>query len=57
MAQRFFLQLLPGSVTGGAEAGAVITGEIILEDSDDAYGVINIAPKDAQKIVTVSLYM
>ena len=54
MAERFFLYLLPDTVTGGAIAEGVLTGEVIIEDSDDAHGVINIAPESAQKVDTVS---
>ena len=54
MAERFLLYLLPDTVTGGATAEGVLTGEVIIEDSDDAYGVIDIAPESAQRVDTVS---
>ena len=54
VAERFFLYLLPSTVTGGATAEGVLTGELIIEDSDDAYGVVDIAPDSAQRVDAVS---
>ena len=41
-------------MTGGATAEGVLTGELIIEDSDDAYGVVDIAPDSAQRVDAVS---
>ena len=52
-AERFIFQFLPWTVTGGARVEGVIEAELIIEDSDDAYGIVEFNPDDFQALVTV----
>jgi len=52
-AERYSLRLLPGTVSGGARAEGILAGELIIEDSDDAYGVIQFTAASAQMLLTV----
>ena len=52
--ERFQLRLLPETATGGAKVEGVIAGELVIEDSDDAHGIIELASDDVQKLITVS---
>ena len=51
-AQQFIISLLVGTVTGGADIGAVTEGVLTIRDSDDAYGVIQFSSDSEQRIVT-----
>ena len=53
-AQRFFLNLLAETVTGGARAEGILAGELVIEDSDDAHGVIDFTDPSAQILITVN---
>ena len=52
--ERFQLRLLPETATGGAKVEGVIAAELVIEDSDDAHGIIELASDDVQKLITVS---
>ncbi|XP_038076858.1 adhesion G-protein coupled receptor V1-like isoform X2 [Patiria miniata] len=51
-AEQFIISLLPDSVTGGASVGAVTEGLLTIQDSDDAYGVIQFSSDVEQRIVS-----
>ena len=41
-------------MTGGARLGGMLAGELIIQDSDEAYGVVQFTADSAQQLVTVS---
>ncbi len=43
VADRFLFRLLADTVTGGATAEGILEGVVVIEDSDDVYGVVNLA--------------
>ncbi len=55
LAERYQLDLLAETITGGAKMGGVVSGELILEDSDYAYGVIQLADATEQTLNVVSI--
>ncbi|CAH1797156.1 unnamed protein product [Owenia fusiformis] len=52
--ERYMLHLLPETVTGGAKAGDILSGELIIEDSDSAYGILELAPDSEQSLITTN---
>ena len=52
--ERFQLRLLPETATGGAKVEGVLAGDLVIEDSDDAHGVIELGDDGDQMLVTVS---
>ena len=52
-AERYLLKLLPETVTGGARAEGILQGELVIEDSDQAYGTIQFTADNAQYLITV----
>lgn len=56
-AERYLLQLLPETVQGGARAEGVLEGELIVEDSDEAHGVIQFTNDEAQSLIIVSILL
>ncbi len=50
--EQFLLRLLTSSVTGGARAEGVLQGLLVIEDSDDAHGRIEISEME---LVTVNI--
>ena len=47
------LKLLSGSVQGGGRAEGVLQGELIIQDSDEAHGVVQFINEDVQQLITV----
>lgn len=52
--ERFKLRLLQDSVTGEARVEGIIEGIIIIEDSDNEYGVVEFAADGDQRLIIVS---
>ena len=55
-AEQFRFELRPESVTGGARVEGITGADVILEDSDDIYGVIDLAGDQLQMFEPVSAY-
>ena len=53
--ERFQLRLLPKTATGGAKVEGVLVGDLVIEDSDAAHGIISLGSDDVQRLVTVSI--
>ncbi|XP_022110249.1 G-protein coupled receptor 98-like isoform X2 [Acanthaster planci] len=51
-AEQYHVSLLSNSVTGGASLGAITEGLLTIQDSDDAYGVVQFSSDAEQRIVT-----
>nr|XP_006812422.1 PREDICTED: G protein coupled receptor 98-like protein isoform X1 [Saccoglossus kowalevskii] len=51
-AEKYTIEILPETVTGGAKVEGVITGSFIIQDSDDIYGVVQFSSDTEQKILT-----
>lgn len=54
-AEEFTIRLVKGTETNGAEIRGISEGTIIIEDSDDVYGVVEFADDSEQKLVIVSI--
>ncbi|KAK2144319.1 hypothetical protein LSH36_768g01003 [Paralvinella palmiformis] len=52
--ERYMLKLLSGSVQGGGRAEGVLQGELIIQDSDEAHGVVQFINEDVQQLITTS---
>ena len=50
------MKLLPGSVQGGGRAEGVLQGELVIQDSDDAHGIVQFVSEDVQQLITVRKY-
>ena len=48
------IELLANSVTGGARVEGIREGQLVIEDSDNAYGMVRFGAVETQRIVTVS---
>lgn len=53
-AERFKIQLMSSTATGGAKVEGITEGVILIEDSDNMYGSVQFAGTDRQKLVVVS---
>lgn len=54
--EKFMFRLLPETVTGGARLEVPESIEIVITDSDSAYGVVAMGPDSQQRLITVSVY-
>lgn len=54
-AERFKLRLIPETVSGGAQVEGITEGIIIIEDSDNIYGMVEFAADSQQKLIIVSI--
>ena len=54
-AERFRVQLLPNTVTGGAKVEGITHGIVIIEDSDNVYGEVQFDVDAKQKLLVVSI--
>jgi hypothetical protein len=50
----YTFELLPDTISGGARVEGAISATVIVEDSDDAHGLIQFASPSAQSLITVS---
>ena len=50
---RYQLELLASSVTGGGRVEGVLQGILIIQDSDEAHGVVQFTGPDVQQLITV----
>ncbi|XP_077988560.1 adhesion G-protein coupled receptor V1-like [Glandiceps talaboti] len=53
-AEMYIVRLLPETVTGGAKVEGILEGSLIIQDSDDVYGVIQFSSDTEQRIVTAT---
>ncbi|XP_070543508.1 adhesion G-protein coupled receptor V1-like isoform X2 [Ptychodera flava] len=51
-AERYLIRLLPETVTGGAKVEGILEGIMVIQDSDDIYGVIQFSSDTEQRILT-----
>ena len=54
-AELYMVQLVADSVLGGARAEGILQGQLIVEDSDKAHGVVQFTNSDAQSLEIVGI--
>jgi len=52
--EQLIVKLVPESVTGGAKAEGILHGTLLIEDSDNYYGIVEFGLDTDQKINIVS---